>query len=137
MFVAPRESVGETSMVKNKELAKEVDEKRENNRVLEESLVEVKIQLDAFVEATRRKEEQESKRGKKIAEEDIVPESDPILNEEPFLKDIKALGGIYLECVPIFSGKMEIDVVMDWIDGMENHFECEGYQRHKRLKFLS
>ena len=67
MSAATGESVGETSMVTNVELAKEVDEQREKNIVLEESLVEVKMKLDAFVEVAKRKEEQESKMGKAIA----------------------------------------------------------------------
>jgi hypothetical protein len=61
-----------------------------------------------------------------VAEEDIVLEPDPILQQEPFLKAIKALGGKGLEGVPHFSGKMDIDAVMDWLEGMENHFECEA-----------
>ena len=48
------------------------------------------------------------------------------MNEETFLKAIKALGGKDLEGVSLFSGKMDIDAVMDWINVMENHFECEG-----------
>ena len=94
------------------------------------------MQLDAFVEAARRKEEQESKRGKEIAKEEVVPEPDPILNEEPFLKAIKALGGKALEGVPLFNGKMDIDAVMDWIDGMENHFECEGVSEEQKVKVV-
>lgn len=36
--------------------------------------------------------------------------------------------------VSLFSGKMDIDVVMNWIDGMENHFECEGLLEAQNIK---
>ena len=38
----------------------------------------------------------------------------------------KALGGKVLEGIPIFSEKMDLEVVMESIEGVENHFECEG-----------
>ena len=120
------ESVGESMMVTNVQLAKEVDEQKKRNRLLEEALEEVKQKLDAVAKEARKREEEEDGKGKKVAEEDIIPEPDPILQEEPFLKAIKALGGKALEGVPLFSGKMDIDAVMDWLEGMENHFEYEG-----------
>lgn len=101
-------------MVTNVQLAKEVDEQKERNRLLEEALEEVKQKLDAVVMEARKSEEEDGK-GKKVAEEDIIPEPDPILQEEPFLKAIKAFGGKALEGVPLFSGKMDIDAVMDWL----------------------
>lgn len=105
MSAATGESVHETSIVSNEELDKEVDDKKEKNRLLQVALEEVKTKLEEVVDATKRKEED---------------------NEEPFLKAIKSLRGKALEGVSLFSGKMDIDVVMDWIDGMENHFEYEG-----------
>ena len=50
------------------------------------------------------------------------------------MKAIKSLGGKNLEGVPLFSGKMEIDSVMDWLDGMENHFECKGVSGAQKVK---
>lgn len=85
----------------------------EKNRVLEESPVEVKVKLDAFTEATRRKEEEQYDNCKKVVEEDVFPEPNPILNEDPFFKSIKSLGVKYLEGVPLFNGNMDIDAVMD------------------------
>ena len=133
MFEAT-ESVGESMMVTNVQLAKEVDEQKERNRLLEEALEEVKQKLDAVVMEARKREEEEDGKGKKVAEEDIIPEPNPILQEEPFLKAIKALGGKALEGVPLFSGKMDIDAVMDWLEGMENHFECEGISEAQKVK---
>ena len=69
-----------------------------------------------------------------VAEEDKVPEPDPIFEEEPFLKALKALSGKGLEGIPLFSGKMDPDLVMDWIDGMENHFECDGVTEAYKVK---
>ena len=42
MFEATAESVGESMMVTNVEIAKEVNEQKERNRLLEEALEEVK-----------------------------------------------------------------------------------------------
>ena len=112
MCAAIGESEGESNMVTNSKIAKEFDEQREKNKVLEKSLRDVKVKLDSFSKVATRKEEEEYEKGKEVVEEDVVPEPNPILNEEPFLKAIKALGGKYLEGVPIFSGKMDIDVVM-------------------------
>ena len=121
-------------MVRNVEVAKEVDEKREKKKVLEESLVEVKLELDAFAKEAKWEEDEEFEKGKEVAEEDVVPKPNPVLNEETFLKAIKALGGKYLEGVPLFSGKMDIDAGMDWIDNMENHLECDGVSEVQKFK---
>ena len=72
------ESVGESMMVINVQLAKEVDEQKERNWLLEEELEEVKQKLDAVAEAAKKREEKEDGKGKKVSEEDIIPEPDPI-----------------------------------------------------------
>ena len=56
-----------------------------------------------------------SEKGKAIAKEDVVLELDPSIQEEPFLKAIKALSGKALEGVPVFACKMDIELVMEWI----------------------
>ena len=81
-----------------------------------------------MVEVAKKKDEEEtsSSKGKEqVAEEDVIPTPDPPLTEEPFLKVIKALGGKALERIPLCNGKMDPELVMEWIEGMENHFECE------------
>ena len=131
------ESVGETTMVTNAELAKEVTEQREKNRLLEEALEAMKDKLDEVVEtAGKMKEKLEinEEKGKEENEEDYVPEPDPPLQEEPFIKAIKALGGKSLEGIPLFTGKMNSELVMEWIEGMENHFECEGVSEAQKVK---
>ena len=84
-------------------------------------------------EATKRDEEEDGK-GKKVEEENIVRKLDPILKEEPFLKVIKELGGKALEGIPLFKGKMDLDFILDWIEGMENHFECKGVIEAQEVK---
>ena len=42
------------------------------------------------------------------------------------MKALKALSGKALEGVPLFSGQMDQNSVVDWIDNIENHFECDG-----------
>lgn len=69
---------------------------------------------------------------KEVPKEDKTLKPDPVLQEEPLLKALKSINGKALEGVPLFSGKMEVDLVMDWIEGMENDFECDGViEAHK------
>lgn len=49
-------------------------------------------------------------------EEEAKP--DPTLIEEPLLKALKAMSGKVIEVVPLINGKMEANLVMDWIEGM-------------------
>ena len=127
---AGEESIGESTMVKNVELAKEMGEKKEKHRLFEEALKEMKLTVKEVADAAKKKEGEWSKdKGKVIEEEDVITKPDGTLNEEPFLKAIKPLRGKALEGVPLFSGKMDIDAVMDWVDGMENHFDYEGVKK--------
>ena len=49
----------------------------------------------------------EKDKGKVVDEDDVIPEVDPYVVEEPFLKVIKALSGKDLQRVPLFSSKMD------------------------------
>lgn len=51
----------------------------------------MKQKLDAVTEAARKRDKEEDGKGKKVVEEDIIFEPNPILQEEPFFKAIKAL----------------------------------------------
>ena len=90
--------------------------------------------MDAVAEEARKRDEEEDGKGKKVVKENIVPKPDPILKKEPFLKAIKVLSGKSLEGMPLFIGKMDLDVVLDWIEDMENHFECEGAIEAQKVK---
>ena len=62
-----------------------------------------------------------------VEEEEDVPkdEEDEISeNEKPFFKALKALGGKTVE-LPMFTGKMDAELVLEWIEALVNHFECE------------
>ena len=103
--------------------------KKERDRILEEALKEMKKKLEEVAKAAKKnhKEGESSDKGKeKITKEDNIPNTDPPLNEEPFLKAIKALGGKSLEGIPLFSGKMDTNTMMGSTERIENHFECEG-----------
>ena len=39
-----------------------------------------------------------------------------------------------MEGTPLFSGKMYLDLIMEWIEGMENHFECYGTSNVQKFK---
>lgn len=130
-------SVGEPRMVTNTELEKKVDDQEEENRVLREILVEMESKPRAVEEKTEEvsKKAKESKgKGKSVAVEDEVPELDPILQEEPFLRALKAIGGESLDAVLLFSGKMELELVIEWIEGLEKYFECENVAEAQKVK---
>lgn len=50
------------------------------------------------------------------------------------MKALKALSAKALEGVPLFNGQMDVDLVLDWIDNLENHFECDGVTDAQKLK---
>ena len=59
--------------------------------------------------------------------EDEILEPDPPLGEqEPFLKALKEFGGKILENVSIFHCNMDVEVVLEWLEIIDNYFECEG-----------
>lgn len=73
-------------------------------------------------------------RGKLLAIEDKTPLPDPMIENEPFLKAFMDMSGRTLEGVLLFSGKMDLEVVMEWIEGLENHFECDGVTEAQKVK---
>ena len=112
-------------------------EKKKRNRLLEETLEEMKIKLEEVFEETKKNDQdgETSDKGKGMFDkEEIILELDPPLNEEPFQKSIKALCGKCLEGIPLFSGNMETKLVMEWIEGIENHFEYEGVTKSQKVK---
>lgn len=36
--------------------------------------------------------------------------------------------------IPIFCGKMDVDGVMDWIESLNNYFECEEVSEKQKVK---
>ena len=61
-------------------------------------------------------------------DEDEIPE-----NEKPFFKALKALGGKPTK-LPMFTGKMDVELVLEWIEPLENHFECEKVSESQEVK---
>ena len=111
------------------------------NRLLGEALEEMRKKLDEVVEATDKVKENldvsedKEKDMKNVTDEDeIILEPNPLVQEEPFLKYIKSLSGKALEGVPLFSSKMDTKLIIEWIEGMENHFEYEGITKAQKVK---
>ena len=115
-----------SKMVTNVEVEKEVDEKKklmeEKTRLLDESIEEMKDKLKEMENVTQDKEGQEFSKGKeKLNLEDKILEPNPPHGEqEPLLKSLKAFGGKILENVSLLHGKMDIEVVLEWIETIEN-----------------
>ena len=121
-----KESIGETKMVTNAEVAKKVNEKEEENRFLRDRLAQLEEKLDQVEEKNKEFKGKVEEKKKQVAIQDEEPTLDQFLIEETFFKALKAMSGKALEGIPLFSRKMEEDLVMDQIEGMENHFECDG-----------
>ena len=77
-----------------------------------------------IIDKVKEKLKDGEEKGKATDLEDEFPKLEPPLQEEKFFKSIKVLGGKTLEGVPLFMGKMGPDLVMEWIEDMENHIDC-------------
>ena len=81
--------------------------------------------LDDLAETTNKVKEKlkgSVDKDKAMDEEDVIPKYDPLLQEEPFLATNKASGRKYIEGIHLLSGKIDLELVMEWIEEMENHF---------------
>lgn len=121
-------------MVTNTKLAKKVHEQEEETKSLRERLAQLEDKLDHVEEKTDEVKEKFEGKQPEVGVEDEVPTPDPILTEAPFLKALKDMSGKALEDIPLFSGKMEADLVMDWIELMENHFMCDGIIEAQKIR---
>lgn len=110
------ESTGSSKMVTNTGLSKKVEDQEEENRQLRERLDQLAKKLEAIEDRTKEVNERiDEKEGKDKVVEDEEHEPNLVVEQEPFLKSLKALSGKSLEGIPLFSGKMEPNSVIDWI----------------------
>ena len=116
--------VGSSKMVTNAELAKRVEDQDElyqkENRELKEKLVELANKLEQIGSVVEKKEMKEEQ------DEEVPTDDEDELskNEKSFIKTLKALGGKATE-LPILIGKMDTEAFLEWIEDLENHFECD------------
>ena len=66
--------------------------------------------------------------------EEEAPTLDHVIPEAPFLKAIRAINSKALEGIPLFSEKMDPNLIMEWIEGMKNYFECNGVSDAQKVK---
>ncbi|XP_057827960.1 protein LURP-one-related 5-like [Cryptomeria japonica] len=74
-----------------------------------------------------------------MATEDEVPMPDPVIEKELFLKALRDMSGKALEGVALFSGKMDPDALIDWIEGLEtilNVMEVDNYASNVRNEVI-
>ena len=82
-------------------------------------LAELASKLEHMKNVVEKKEMKEE-----IEEEEEVPDDDEdevFEIEKPFFKALKALGGKPTE-LPMFIGKMDAKLVLEWIEASKNHF---------------
>ena len=113
---------------KVEEQEKKLEEQQEENKSLREILAqleqllsEVKDTIDKIKDKMEKKEKQEAKE-KQIELEEEAPTPNPIILEKYFLKTLKEINRKALEEITLFSGKMDLELIMEQIEGMENHF---------------
>ena len=118
-------SIGSSKMVTNAELAKKVEKREELpkvNREMKGILEKLTSKLEHMKNVVKKKEMKVEEE-----EEEQVPDDDEdevSKTKKPFFKALKDLGGKPIE-LPMFMGKMEAESVLEWIEALENHFQCE------------
>lgn len=123
-------------MVTNAKLAKKVEDQEEEYRALRERLDQLAMKLVEVEVKTEEVHDKVGDKGKMVAIEDEVPIPDPIIEKEPFLKALRAMSGKTLEGVALFSGKMDPDALIEWIEGLANHFECDEITKAHKVKVV-
>lgn len=73
---------------------------------------------------------------KKIREKgEVTKKTEPVQDQEVFLDAFKSLSKDNLEGFPIYSGSLNGEVLLDWIDALNNHFEYKEVAGEQRVNF--
>lgn len=60
------------------------------------------------------------------------------VDQREFFEVLKSIGresSLGKDDIPRFSGKMNVEEVMDWIEALNNHFECKETLENKKVIF--
>lgn len=124
-------SKAETSnMVTNAELEKKMQEQEKINKWLLDEFEKMKGQMEKKSKVSLEKEEE--------GEEEDTPKQEVVnlpADQRYFIEALERVGKKDAKGdLPIFLGKMDVDVVVDWIKALNNHFECENIVEKDKVK---
>ncbi|XP_057835307.2 uncharacterized protein LOC131045734 [Cryptomeria japonica] len=116
--------------ITNVELARIVREQKAANAALTKRLQELEKKVD-------KDKESESGDDEGSEEEKDDTDQDVPADQRPFLNALRTMGRRTMDektDLPVFSGKMNADLALDWIEALTSFFECEDIPEKQRVK---
>ena len=117
-------------MVTNPELAKKMQEQEKINKWLLDEFEKMKGRMEKKAKVSSEQEEE--------GEEEDTPEQEVInllADQSYFIEALERVGKKDAKGdLPIFLGKMDVDAIVDWIEALNNHFECENIAEKDKVK---
>ena len=118
-------------MVTNVELEKKMQEHEKTNKWLLDEFEKLKGWMEKRENISSEQEEER--------EEEDTPEHEVVnlpKNQRYFIEALERVGKKDAKGdLPIFSGKMDADAIVDWIEALKNHFECQHIVEKDKVKF--
>ena len=119
-----------SNMVTNVALAKKMQEHEKTNNWLLDEFEKLKGQMEkrekVFLEQEEEGEEEDT------LEQEVVT---LLADQRYFIEALERVGKKDAKGdLPIFLGKMDADAVVDWIEALNNHFECENIAEKDKVK---
>ncbi|XP_059067541.1 uncharacterized protein LOC131858345 [Cryptomeria japonica] len=118
--------------ITNVELAKIVKEQMAESRAVREENRAMKRELDKLKGQVRRGSQEESEEGEE--EQDPAGQANIPEDQKAILAALERVGVKDRNDIPLFHGKLELEECMDWIEALENYFECEVVLPSQRVK---
>lgn len=118
--------------ITNVELAKIVKEQMAESRAIREENRAMKRELDKLKGQVRRGGQEESEEEEE--EQDPSSQANIPEDERAMLAALERVGVKDRNDIPLFHGKLELEECTDWIEALENYFECEVVLPSQRVK---
>ncbi|XP_057849726.2 uncharacterized protein LOC131060503 [Cryptomeria japonica] len=118
--------------ITNVELAKIVKEQMAESRAIREENRAMKRELDKLKGQVRRGGQEESEGEEE--EQDPASQANIPEDQRAMLAALERVGVKDRNDIPLFYGKLEPEECMDWIEALENYFECEVVLPSQRVK---
>ncbi|XP_059067542.1 uncharacterized protein LOC131858346 [Cryptomeria japonica] len=118
--------------ITNVELAKIVKEQMAESRAVREENRAMKRELDKLKGQMRRGGQEELEEEEE--EQDPAGQANMPKDQRAKLAALEKVGVKDRNDIPLFHGKLEPEECMDWIEALENYFECEVVLPSQRVK---
>ena len=117
--------------ITNVDLAKLVKEQMAESRVVREENRTMKRELDRLKNKMRKGSDDELEPEEIVRNEE--QEKNPA-NQRPFLVALERVGKKREGDLPTFHGKLDPDERMDWVEALDNHFECDKTPKNQKVR---